>query len=326
MNLNPIMIVVVALAALAAAFIVAYQRSEEFREFVDKTWAFLKDVFVPIFDVLSSTAKAALEVIIDLAKQMWENIQNVVGLIKAIFEGDFGEAWNRLKDLIGGVFQGIFTLFIELPGRIIAEVVPALAKALFKLIDGPMADLRIAFFDQLDKIFGFFKALPSRIGGLVKDFTNAGLDMGKSFMDGLASGVKNAVGFVGDFAKGLANAVINFFNDKVIDWINQKIPDKIEVDFFPDINLPDNPLPRIPTFAKGGIVTGPQLAMLGDNPSGTEMVVPLEKAGAMGFGGNTINLTVNAGLGTNGQQVGAEIITALKTWQRSNGVIPVTTS
>ena len=56
------------------------------------------------------------------------------------------------------------------------------------------------------------------------------------------------------------------------------------------------------------------------------MVVPLEKAGAMGFGGNTINLTVNAGLGTNGQQVGAEIITALKTWQRSNGVIPVTTS
>ena len=47
----------------------------------------------------------------------------------------------------------------------------------------------------------------------------------------------------------------------------------------------------------------------------------------MGFGGTTtFNINVNAGMGTDGRRVGAEIISALKQWQRSNGTIPITTS
>jgi len=53
---------------------------------------------------------------------------------------------------------------------------------------------------------------------------------------------------------------------------------------------------QIPALAKGGIVNGPTLALLGDNASGKEAVIPLEKAGEMGFGGQggTFNITVNA--------------------------------
>ena len=57
-------------------------------------------------------------------------------------------------------------------------------------------------------------------------------------------------------------------------------------------------LGEIPHLAQGGIVNGPTLALLGDNPSGREAVVPLEKADEMGFGGkggHTFNITVNAG-------------------------------
>lgn len=38
-------------------------------------------------------------------------------------------------------------------------------------------------------------------------------------------------------------------------------------------------------LAEGGITTGPTNALIGDNPSGIEAVIPLEKAGQMGFGG-----------------------------------------
>ena len=38
-------------------------------------------------------------------------------------------------------------------------------------------------------------------------------------------------------------------------------------------------------LAAGAITTGPTLAVLGDNPSGREMVVPLERAEEFGFGG-----------------------------------------
>jgi hypothetical protein len=35
----------------------------------------------------------------------------------------------------------------------------------------------------------------------------------------------------------------------------------------------------IPAFAQGGMVTGPQLAMVGDNPSGKEAIIPFERMG-----------------------------------------------
>lgn len=46
----------------------------------------------------------------------------------------------------------------------------------------------------------------------------------------------------------------------------------------------------IPGFAKGGITTGPTIAMIGDNPSGHEALIPLDDpraARALGLGGDT---------------------------------------
>jgi hypothetical protein len=49
---------------------------------------------------------------------------------------------------------------------------------------------------------------------------------------------------------------------------------------------------KVPKFAEGGAVTNPTLAMIGDNPSGKEMVLPFEKTGefankiALQMGGN----------------------------------------
>lgn len=51
----------------------------------------------------------------------------------------------------------------------------------------------------------------------------------------------------------------------------------------------------IPALAEGGITTGPTLAMIGDNPSGREAVIPLEKMGQFmgGMGGNNVRVTGN---------------------------------
>ena len=98
------------------------------------------------------------------------------------------------------------------------------------------------------------------------------------------------------------------------------------IPFAPDIHVDPKDIPPIKALAKGGIVTGPQLALLGDNPSGTEADVPLEKAGQMGFGGTTINLTVNAGMGADGTQIGSQILSFLKQWERTNGSLPLSVS
>jgi hypothetical protein len=74
----------------------------------------------------------------------------------------------------------------------------------------------------------------------------------------------------------------------------------------------------IPMLAQGGIVNRPTLAMIGEK--GPEAVIPLNKAGGMG-GGAVYNITVNAGIGTNGGEVGKQIVEAIKKFERSSGPV-----
>jgi hypothetical protein len=74
-------------------------------------------------------------------------------------------------------------------------------------------------------------------------------------------------------------------------------------------------LPRV-ALAEGGIVTGPMNALIGE--AGPEAVIPLDKLGRMG---NTYNITVNAGVGTNGSQVGEQIVNLIRKYERTSGPV-----
>lgn len=76
--------------------------------------------------------------------------------------------------------------------------------------------------------------------------------------------------------------------------------------------------PRVPKLAEGGIVNRATLAMIGE--SGPEAVIPLSgpNSGAMG---NTFNIVVNAGLGTDGANVGRQIVEAIKRFERTSGPV-----
>jgi LysM repeat protein len=75
---------------------------------------------------------------------------------------------------------------------------------------------------------------------------------------------------------------------------------------------------KIPKFAKGGIINGPTVGMIGE--AGPEAIVPLTGKSSKSIG-TTYNITVNAGIGTNGSQVGKEIVDAIKRFERSSGPV-----
>lgn len=72
-------------------------------------------------------------------------------------------------------------------------------------------------------------------------------------------------------------------------------------------------------LAKGGIALGPTPALIGE--AGPEMVVPLSGANSAKGLGTTYNITVNAGIGTNGAQVGSQIVDAIKKYERQSGQV-----
>jgi SLT domain-containing protein len=73
---------------------------------------------------------------------------------------------------------------------------------------------------------------------------------------------------------------------------------------------------NIPMLASGGIVTSPQLALIGEK--GPEAVIPLSKMGDMG-GGSNVTINVNGGDPN-------AVVAALRTYMRQNGSIPIKTN
>ena len=72
-------------------------------------------------------------------------------------------------------------------------------------------------------------------------------------------------------------------------------------------------------FAEGGIVTSPMMGLVGE--AGSEAIIPLDRLGE--FGGQTINITINAGIGTDASAVGDQIVDVLQRYNRRNGALPL---
>jgi hypothetical protein len=100
-------------------------------------------------------------------------------------------------------------------------------------------------------------------------------------------------------------------------------------DFGPITGIPNIPaggfdlsgIGGIQPFANGGLVKGPMLGLVGE--AGPELIVPLDRLNGA-RSGSVINVTVNAGMGTDGAQVGEQIVSALRAYERRNGALPIT--
>ena len=80
----------------------------------------------------------------------------------------------------------------------------------------------------------------------------------------------------------------------------------------------------IPNFAMGGIVKARPGGLIGriGEAGRDEAVIPLDRAGNLtGVGGNTININVNAGVGTDPVSVGREVVNAIKRYEGTNGKV-----
>jgi hypothetical protein len=61
------------------------------------------------------------------------------------------------------------------------------------------------------------------------------------------------------------------------------------------------------------------LALIGEGGK-DEAVIPLDRLGSLG-GGATYNITVNAGMGTDGAKLGEDIVRAIRKYERVSGPV-----
>jgi hypothetical protein len=198
----------------------------------------------------------------------------------------------------------------------ISQVLQAGADAGTKIADEIIAG-GATVVDQVNTLTTATQSVADAVGeASAAQFYSAGITAGQSLVDGVKAAIA-AAGFsitaegtiVNQGAIDLVNSTLAKYK-KSGKGLSKKEKQKI-TDLATQLGV------DIPAMAKGGIVTGPTLALIGE--AGPEAVVPL--SGRNSGLGNTINLTVNAGMGADGASIGREIVDAIKRYERTSGPV-----
>lgn len=159
----------------------------------------------------------------------------------------------------------------------------------------PLVALATDAFGVRSALTGAFDAALNYIRDLAGTAWEAAHNVGVGLKDGIVDGLKGIASNVADIAGAFYDAIKSAINT-ALRWAHENI--KISIPGF------DPPGPgEIPGFdwnfplvqlAKGGIVSQPTLALIGE--AGPEAVVPLSGPNAKSIGGNTYNFTVHGSI------------------------------
>lgn len=298
MSANPIALVVIAIAALIAGLILAYKKSETFRNIVDKLGATVRDVVAVAFTWLREKIQEiwpSIQEAYDRAKPILELIGKAVELyvttyIKAVvtivktYYRIFKEAYDLLLPVFKLIGEGV-KKYIVANVQAIKTAVNA-GRAAFDLVYDTIVAVKDKIGKPLDKIDDKIR---TSIGGAVK------------YVSGLIGGITTLWRATVTTIKDVWNRTLGGRGFTLPGWLG------------------GNSF-TIPKLAKGGIVTSPTIAMIGE--AGPEAVVPLDRLAAQpARGGGDIYLTINAGLGTNPDELSRVIVDSIKRYERRNGQV-----
>lgn len=262
---------------------------------------FLATVLPPIFAALDSSIMSTVKWFI-----RWKEILLPVGAALGVIVGYLViyhytmKAWVAITKLAAAV-QVLWNLALTAnPIGIIIVAIAAFVAALVVLWTRHKG-----FRDAVIRVWQDVKEKISTVWNFIhstfdKIITKAS-EVGSKIKSGIVSGI-SGLGSV------LRSLIAGYFNYGFIDPANWLIDKVLAIEKHipgsPDLGIGNDPIPRL---ARGGLVTRPTLALIGE--AGPEMVIPLR--GSSGTGGNGINVYVNK-TGADPREIGAAISWALR--------------
>ncbi|HKE79053.1 MAG TPA: phage tail tape measure protein [Solirubrobacteraceae bacterium] len=208
LSANPIGLVVIALTALVAGLVLAYQKSETFRDIVDAAFEAVLDVANEVADFFTDDIPAAFQAVLDWVKKYWPAIAILIAGPFAplvILAGDgFGirtalqNAITGLISWIKGKASALYNAGADLGRRLkqgVVDAVTGIGNAVWAVVD----NIRARIGQGAQTIIGWGKS----VGGWVK----------QGVVDGLVG--------IGLGAWGLVDNVWQMLNDNsktIIGW------------------------------------------------------------------------------------------------------------
>ncbi|TKQ94976.1 phage tail protein [Enterococcus faecium] len=216
----PFVAVGVALGALAGALVVAYTKSETFRNIVNAAFTAVKNVVMGVVNNLVAYYKMLWGVLqwlwekikewaswignkfIEMKNSVVNTVQNLWNSVKNFFSNGVGDTWNKVV----GWVKNIFNKAIELKNKV--------SNVIGNLWNG----IKDTFRRGIDTVFNWFSELPTKMKNAIIGGKNAIVDAFKSIFNAALKAIGNPVNAI---IHGASWVLEKLGADKLEEW---KVP------------------------------------------------------------------------------------------------------
>ncbi len=207
----PILIVIGVVTSLIAIFATLWNTNETFRNQVSSVWqqiqstiqsaiSIIQQIFQSFVELVNAiwtqwgdtiiqVVQNAISVVSSVITEGLSIVQNVIKMVTAVINGDWKGAWNAARSIVQSVVS------------IIKNLVQSAFNSLASIISSVGGKISSAVQSAFEGAISFITSLPSKA-----------VQWGRDFIDGLASGIRNAIGAVVDAVSGVADKIASFLH------------------------------------------------------------------------------------------------------------------
>lgn len=256
-------------------------------------------VIEPILEGVGTVLMDLLDTAFKVVDGIITALSGIIDFLTGVFSGDWGLAWEGIKEIFSGVLDAISGIVVGVVSTI-GDYISGALKTLGRVIKFDMDAIKMtistiwnAIYDSLTNLWNSLKGDASNIfegiGHSISDVWQSVLDKTKEIWNGIWGAVENTIGKIASGVESMVNDVIGGINGliKAINGVLEKVG--ISISSIPEINLTSRggypmsayAMPasyRMPRLATGTVVpprAGEFAAILGDNNRDTEIVSPV---------------------------------------------------
>ena len=223
---NPIGLIIAAIAALIAIFVLLWNNCDGFREFWINLWEKIKEAAVAVWNALKDFFTGIWEAIIGIAKGLWEGLKSFFSAIwdgiKAIFE----TVLNVIKTLITARFELYKTIITTTLNIIktVAETVWNAIKTVIEVVTTVISSFISSAWEGIKNVVStVLSTIQSVIEGAwnaIKSVITSAMEVIKNVVESAWNAIKSVITTIVDSIREAVTAAWNAIKDAITTVMN----------------------------------------------------------------------------------------------------------
>lgn len=311
MNANPITLVIVAIVALVAIFVVLWNKCEGFRNFFINLWEGIKNLlstfaswvntnviqpvsnfFTGLWENCKEYVFTAFEWIKDKVSTAINKVKSVITTVMNGIKTVFTTVWNAVKNTVTTVWNGIVNFITPIVNKIKTTITTAwnaVKSAISKVLNAIKSVVTSVWNSVKSAVTTTVNAIKTKVTSVfnaVKSTVTSIFNGIKSTATRVWNGVKNAIikpiETAKNKVKGIVDTIKGFFTGMKLSLPKIKLPHfKITGEL--SISPPSVPKLSIDWYKNGGIMTRPTIfgfngsSIMAGGEAGDEAILPIDR-------------------------------------------------